>query len=209
MTIPEWVDQQLSSDLPNLRAKGEGQNVEFKREFPQQVSDLAKEIAAFATSNTGTILIGVDDNGDLVGLEGLEDSKSRDKLLNRLEGICNGTVKPAVTPRATWAIENGKLVLVVTVPMGSEPLYYSQGKPYIRHITTSRIAEPHEVIDLVRRNLSSRLELDDEGSAFYSQLASCLHRIRLWAETPTNARHINPWLEEWRAEYQNLSLIHI
>ena len=119
--IPEWVDQQFSNDLPNYRARGEGQDIEFKKEFPEHVSSLAKEIAAFATSNTGTILIGVDDDGDLVGLEGLEDVKARDNLLNRLAGICCGTVKPAVTPRPIWAIEGNRLVLAITVPKGTEP----------------------------------------------------------------------------------------
>ena len=63
MNIPPWVDEQLSKDLPLLRAMGESQNLEFKEEMPNQISDLAKEIAAFATSNTGTILLGVEDNG--------------------------------------------------------------------------------------------------------------------------------------------------
>lgn len=64
MNFPPWADEKLSRDLPRIRAKGESQEVEFKREFPQQVSDLAKEVAAFATSNTGTIFLGIDDNGD-------------------------------------------------------------------------------------------------------------------------------------------------
>jgi ATP-dependent DNA helicase RecG len=105
MSHPSWVDEKLSHDLPNIRAQGESQQFEFIREFPQQVSDLAKEIAAFATSNTGTILLGVENNGDLIGLEGLEDPTSRDTLLRRLEGICCGAIKPAVIPRVSWAIE--------------------------------------------------------------------------------------------------------
>ena len=207
MSIPAWADQQLSQDLPELRARGEGQEIEFKEDFPQQVTDLAKEIAAFATSNTGTILIGVGNDGDLVGLEGMEDAQARDALLRRLEGICSGSIKPAVTPRATWAIESGRIVLAVTVPKGSEPVYYSQRRPYLRHITTSRPADPHEVIDLVRRYLGSRLESEDveqsEESTFYSELGSMLNRVLLWAKTPARDRHVNPWLEEWRADYGN------
>jgi ATP-dependent DNA helicase RecG len=205
MSLPAWVDKQLSHDLPELRAKGEGQEMEFKQEFPQQVSDLAKEIAAFATSNTGTILIGVKDTGDLIGLDGMEDAQARDALLRRLEGICSGSIKPAVTPQATWTMESGHIVLVVTVPKGSEPVYYAQGKPYLRHITTSRPAEPHEVVDLVKRFLGDRLKSGDdeqnEESAFYSELGAILHRALLWAETPVRERQVNPWLEEWRADY--------
>jgi predicted HTH transcriptional regulator len=128
MTIPTWADEQLSHDLPVLRARGEGQEIEFKQEFPQQGSDLAKEIAAFATSNAGTLFIGVKDDGDIVGLEGCAQAEVRDGFLKRLEGICGGAVKPAVTPRVAWAVESEKAVLVITVPKGSEPVYYSQGK---------------------------------------------------------------------------------
>lgn len=208
MSIPAWADEQLSHDLPELRARGEGQEIEFKQEFPQQVSDLAKEIAAFATSNTGTLLIGVKDNGDLIGLKGCEGAdgvQERDRLLRRLEGICIGFLKPAVTPRIAWAIESGQVVLVVTVPKGSEPLYYSQGKPYLRHLTTSRPAEPHEVVELVKQHLASRIEPEDaeesEESAFYSELGSVLNRVLLWAFTPIRERSVNPWLEEWMADY--------
>ncbi len=67
MALPDWADTRLSGELAILRSRGEGQNLEFKREFPKQATDLAKEIAAFATSNQGTILLGVSDSGDLVG----------------------------------------------------------------------------------------------------------------------------------------------
>lgn len=209
MSIPVWADEQLSHDLPELRARGEGQEIEFKQKFPDQVSDLAKEVAAFATSNTGTLFIGLKDNGDLVGLDGCDDAGVRDGLLRRLEGICSGSVKPAVTPRVAWAIESERAVLVVTVPKGSEPLYYSQGKPYLRHVSTSRPAEPHEVVELVKRHLATRIEPEEgeesEESAFHSELGSLLNRALLWAETPARERSVNPWLEEWRADYSQVA----
>jgi predicted HTH transcriptional regulator len=88
--MPDWADEQLSKDLPVLRAQGEGQQLEYIESFPANTRDLAREIAAFATSNTGTILIGVADSGDLVGVEGAESLEARDSLLRRIEGICRG-----------------------------------------------------------------------------------------------------------------------
>jgi predicted HTH transcriptional regulator len=41
--------------------------VEFKASVPSNADDLVKEIAAFATSNDGTILLGVTDAGAIVG----------------------------------------------------------------------------------------------------------------------------------------------
>lgn len=61
------------------------------------------------------------------------------------------------------------------------------------------------MIDLVRRHLASRLGPEDskqnEESALYSELGAVLHRVLVWAETPTQERSMNPWLSEWRAEY--------
>jgi predicted HTH transcriptional regulator len=142
MEIPIWADEQLSNDLPILRSQGESQYLEFKKEFPSNAQDLAKEIAAFATSNQGTILIGVSDEGDLVGLSGAENQDVRDSLLKRLGGICSGTIKPAITPIAKFAYENDLIVLVINVPKGKQPIYYKGNIPYVRHFTDSRPAEP-------------------------------------------------------------------
>ncbi len=98
MDILVWADEQLSKDLPVLRACGENQDLEYMESFPQNVRELAKEIAAFATSNAGTILIGVSNTGDLIGLEGTSSPDGRDGFLRRVEGICRGTIKPAITP---------------------------------------------------------------------------------------------------------------
>lgn len=179
--------------------------MEFKREFPKQVTDLAKEIAAFATSNTGTIIIGVEDSGDLIGLEDMNDAQKRDKLMGRLEGICSSSVKPAITPVARWAVESEATVLVVTVPKGSEPIYYSQGKPYLRHLTTSRPAEPHEVVDIVKQRLWKQSEskdpVQDDLSTFYSELETVLNQMLAWSVMPADTRYRNPWFEYWRADY--------
>lgn len=60
-----------NDDLNSLRAhleNGESQYIEFKREFPAKVYALAKEIAAFATSNQGIIYLGITNNGEIIGL---------------------------------------------------------------------------------------------------------------------------------------------
>lgn len=203
--IPAWADERLSSDLSVLRARGESQELEYKEAFPQQAQDLAKEIAAFATSNTGTILLGVSDCGDMVGLEDGLTANGRDRLLQRLEGICTGTVKPSVTPTVKFAVEAGKVVLVVVVPKGSQPLYYSRNIPYIRHLTGARPAEPHEIIELVREHLSVGVigaidEEADEKQELYSEIARLLNDILIYADEAGD-RTVNPWLDMWRSEF--------
>lgn len=206
MEIPSWADEQVSRDLPVLRSRGEGQNLEYIEIFPQNARDLAKEIAAFATSNQGTILIGVSDSGDLIGIEGANQQGERDNLLKRLEGICRGTVKPAITPVAKFAIENELVVLAVNVPHGRQPVYYSSNIPYVRHLTASRPAEPHEVLELVTEYLKNQGIGEDENiadtcSQFYSDIARVVGEALIYAEQ-ASAREVNPWLDQWRAVFR-------
>lgn len=216
MEIPIWVDEQLSKDLPVLRSRGEGQHLEYKQTFPENTRDLAKEIAAFATSNQGTILIGVSDSGDLIGINDAKRQEERDKLLKRLGGICRGTVKPAITPVAKFAVENELIVLVIIVPKGRQPVYYSNDIPYVRHLTESRPAEPHEMLELItdflsNQNFSENDNVTDGRLSFYSNLAKILGETIIYADQAGD-RMINPWLEQWRsafsyaaAELRNLS----
>ena len=204
MEIPPWADFDFSEALPVLRERGEGQALEFKREFPSQAHELAKEIAAFATSNEGIILLGVEDNGAIVGLEGMKNPVNRDKLLRRLEGVCNKSVKPAVTPKIFWALEYDMVVLGITIPKGRQPIYYCNNIPYLRHMTSSRPAEPHEVIDIFRNYFNSEfgtnIPADDDHTQFYTHLATAIITILSWAEVPLRYRLLNPWLDEWKAE---------
>lgn len=205
MEIPNWADEKLSRDLPVLRSQGEGQHLEYTKIFPQNTRDLAKEIAAFATSNQGTILIGVSDSGDLVGIDGADNQEERDNLLKRLEGICRGTVKPAITPVAKFAVENELVVLVINVPHGRQPIYYSSNIPYVRHLTESRPAEPHEVLELITEHLNNQSigegeNIADDRSQFYSDIARVVGEVLIYAEQAAG-REVNPWLDQWRAEF--------
>lgn len=204
MRMPEWADEHLSRDLLVLRARGENQELEYMESFPQNVRELAKEIAAFATSNPGTILIGVSDTGDLVGLEDALTIEGRDTLLRRIEGICRGTIKPSITPTVKFANEDDKVVLVIIVPKGSQPVYYSNHTPYIRHITESRPAEPHEIVELVRVWLPAvGLEGEDQDPLTHliSEIAMVIVDVLIYADE-ADERNINPWLEMWRAQFQ-------
>ncbi len=204
MRMPEWADEHLSRDLLVLRARGENQDLEYMESFPQNVRELAKEIAAFATSNPGTILIGVSDTGDLVGLEDALTIEGRDTLLRRIESICRGTIKPAITPTVKFANEDEKAVLVIIIPKGSQPVYYSNHIPYIRHITESRPAEPHEIVELVRLWLPAiglKGEDQDPLAHLISEIAPVIVDILIYADE-ADERNVNPWLEMWRTQFQ-------
>lgn len=209
--IPSWADENTCKELPVLRARGESQNLEFMAQFPEQLHDLAREIAAFATSNAGTILVGVDDRGELVGLPKIRTSADRDLLIRRVEGVCQNRVKPSITPGAHFAEEDGHTVLVLSVPKGSQPLYSSNQIPYVRHLTSSRPAEPHEVIDLVRRWLGPVVqaretvsEQPDKRVQFLADLMRVLVSVRIYGEEFAE-RQSNPWLELVRAQFGDVA----
>lgn len=201
--IPDWADVDLSKDLSVLRSGGESQEIEYMECFPKQAHDLAKEIAAFASSNSGTILIGVSNDGSLKGLENASTLEERDDYLRRVEGICRGTVKPAITPVVKYGCEDEKTVLFVFVPKGNQPVYYANGKPYVRHITESRPAEPHEVIELIRKWLPADqlgVEEVDPFSQLLSDLSSVIIEILIYGEE-AEERNCNPWLDMWRSQF--------
>ena len=96
-----------------------------------------------------------------------------------------------------FAVEGTELVLVVLVPKGSQPLYYSENRPYLRHLSESRPAEPHEVVDLVRTWLQSNAPAsmeEDESSEITTELLRLLTDVIVYGEE-ISQREINPWLD--------------
>ena len=56
-------------ELKQIIQQGEGYNIEFKQSIPSKVSDIAKELCAYANANGGTIFVGVSDKGEIVGVK--------------------------------------------------------------------------------------------------------------------------------------------
>jgi predicted HTH transcriptional regulator len=52
-----------SDELIAILIKAEGPQVEFKREFPPQAHDVAREMVALANSGGGILLMGVENDG--------------------------------------------------------------------------------------------------------------------------------------------------
>ncbi len=151
-----WSNASLSRRLPRICDGGEGQAVEFKREFPRQADDLAKSIAAFSTSNAGTVLLGITDSGKLVGMPELISAESRDVFARRIAGICEKAVRPRPEVRILYATSEGKVVAALAVQKGDQPVYWANERPYLRDQTSSRPMQPDDVIQAISRWLSRR-----------------------------------------------------
>ncbi|HEV3260156.1 MAG TPA: ATP-binding protein [Gemmataceae bacterium] len=158
--IPKWTDAQLSTDLPNVRAAGESPTVEFKERFPDQAHRLAQELAALGTSGGGVLYIGINDNGDLVGVQ-VPDGNTRDDLVERVQGTM-GTIRPNLRADILFAIEDDTPVLAIRVPLEDEPVFYYDYRPYIRDGRRSRRASPDEVKERVWAHPSAQFKREAE-----------------------------------------------
>ena len=96
----------------------ETENVEFKSGFTEEIY---KEVIAFANTDGGTIFVGVDNNGNEVGLNEVDDEYTR---------ITNGirdAIQPDVTMFVKYTIQDNKVVKI-TVSEGANKPYYLRGK---------------------------------------------------------------------------------
>lgn len=107
-------------ELWEVIANGENSGIEFKRDGlrPEQ---LAKEIVAFANVQGGRILLGVDDNGAITGLQ-------RPQIQEWVLNVFRDKVHPTLIPfYEEIALDDGKRVGVVSISSGVS-------KPYVvRH----------------------------------------------------------------------------
>ena len=90
---------------------GEDATIEFKREMPHRNS-LADEIAAFANTQGGVILIGVDDNSEIVGLELNQLNQVEKKVVE----ICRDSIEPTVPIFTEKLRIDDKNILKIVVP---------------------------------------------------------------------------------------------
>jgi hypothetical protein len=123
--------------------QGECSTVEFKK-IARESKAICKEIAAFATSQGGMLLIGVADNRKIIGLTDAE--VVRDKVERWIYEHIMPT--PTVDIRVI-NLNEGQLVAVETAN-GTAPFYMSHDISYIRIATSSQPLKPEQIIDLVR-----------------------------------------------------------
>ncbi len=133
------------SELPPLTeatllervALGEHSRQQFKRSFTNPDA-LAAELAALANSGGGTLLIGVNDDGSLAGL----DAAELRRLNQMLSNASSQHVRPPLHPLTENVQTHAGLVMVVTVPNGlAKPYLDQQGRIWVkqgadkRHVT--------------------------------------------------------------------------
>ena len=97
----------------------ESERIEYKS---QMVDDIYKEVIAFANTNGGVIYIGIDDNGNVTGINNVDDTYTR--LTNGIRDA----IAPDVTMFMRYVLENNKVIRIEEVGEGSYKPYYLKSK---------------------------------------------------------------------------------
>jgi hypothetical protein len=155
-----YDDQELVAQLQQDLAEGESWHIEFKEydhgRLDEKVAtswrdDLSDVLAALASIG-GKVYIGITDDGIVKGVGG-SHQVWQEKLFERAVG----RVKPKVNWKSYYFTDPATgLKLIRLDLLQGEPIYYVQGKPYIRDGTKSRPAEPEEVKACWKEYFASR-----------------------------------------------------
>ena len=135
----------------------EDQETELKVELTK---DIKKEIVAFANTNDGTIYIGIDDNGKIIGL------KRAEKDLEALSGMIREGIKSDLTLYTKIYIERveNKDIIIVKVSEAPNKPYYLSDKGlkssgvYLRHGNVSVQANEEVIKRLLIESNSNTFE---------------------------------------------------
>lgn len=134
-----------NQDIKEFIQNGESLWCEFKREIPKQAGDLGKEMVAFANAEGGVLLIGVEDNGTIIGVD------KPNEMMERLSGIANKGCDLRIKPEIGM-VSMGETVSVVYVSISACPIATYKGRIYQR---IGNIAEELDTIGI--NELANRL----------------------------------------------------
>ena len=110
------------SELQAQVALGEDSRRQFKQDM-QSPDALAAEMAAFANSEGGVIFLGVADDGSLPGLS-LADVSRLNQMISNV--AAQHVRSPLTVQTENVDLENGRLVIALTVPRGIDKPYFDR-----------------------------------------------------------------------------------
>ena len=136
----------------------EGANVELKSVI---VEDMKKEIVAFANSEGGTLYIGINDQGEVIGVE------DADGVMLQASNMIRDSIKPDVTMFVNYAHEQieQKDIIKITVQKGTDSPYYIAKKGlrpegvYVRQGASSVPASDHAIRRMIKETDGDTFEV--------------------------------------------------
>lgn len=126
----------------------ESERIEYKR---QMLDDIYKEVIAFANTDGGVIYMGIDDQGNLVGIENV------DETYTRLTNGIRDAIAPDVTMFVRYVLQDNQ-VIRIEVGEGSYKPYYLKAKGlkpngvYVRQGASSVQASPEQIRQMIKES---------------------------------------------------------
>ncbi len=134
----------------------ESEHIEYKS---QMVDDIYKEVIAFANTDGGVIYLGIDDKGNLIGIEDV------DETYTRLTNGIRDAIAPDVTMFVRYVLQDNK-VIRIEVGEGSYKPYYLKSKGmkptgvYVRQGASSVPASPEQIRQMIKESDGDNFEDD-------------------------------------------------
>jgi len=175
----------IAEKLNQLIAQGENLAVEFKREDVSPDS-LAKEMVAFANAGGGSILIGVEDDGQISGIQNTKIDEAW------AVNIARNNIIPALNITTSFAMVGEFNVLCIEVPKGKDKPYQTNKFQFLIRVgSTNRVATQTELLRLFQHSGALHydklgVERTNESILNYSKVSHYFNifDIQFDAETP-------------------------
>ncbi|MBO0947663.1 AlbA family DNA-binding domain-containing protein [Fibrella forsythiae] len=103
----------MAASIPELIARGEGIQLEFKSTLSTPYR-IARTLTAFSNTSGGTLLIGIADDGKIVGID------SEYKEMEKIERATDFLIEPPIDISYETRRLDGKTILLLTIPESSE-----------------------------------------------------------------------------------------
>ena len=157
--------------------KGESKNREFKGELPNKSEKYTKTVVAYANTQGGKIIFGIDDKThEIIGIDDNDLFATMDSIANAISDSCEPQIIPDIEPNTI----DGKNIIIVSVESEHHRPYYlkSKGKnkgTYVRVGGTTRPASLDKIKELEMEG--EKISWDELTCIGYSVTEKAIKRL--------------------------------
>ena len=130
-------------------SKGESMELEFKSELPDEDIKWLKTVIAFANGSGGTLVIGVDDDGNTIGVPEDDIYTLCDRITQKISDLCYPQV---MFETSAQDLDKGTVIILDVYPGANRPYYLKRlginNGTFVRVASSSRQADEFTIADL-------------------------------------------------------------
>ena len=138
----------MNPELQDLIAVGESDRVEFK----SSIAGIYRAVAALLNTMGGVVLVGVTDDGTVIGVE------EPGSVAASVERELRHNIAPPAAVSTTVQSHEGRDVIVIDVPKGHDGPYVVNGSIYVRRSASTQPATHVEINSLLSPAAKTRWE---------------------------------------------------